>query len=187
MNERRDSSSLRGAAGSARCCRRTIRRRHVRPRSRPRTACTSLSVRHRDPFGVGLSVAPEPARRAARRGGRTEAYADRPPDGRTHESRTRAHARVRPDARLLCAVASTSCPSAVVGPVRLSSQPCSLGPCASRSAMILFRALAGPAHWLSGHVILLPLAFTKPRYLGSIYLEWAKVVLCCRRRFADRE
>lgn len=67
--------------------------------------------------------------------------ADRLSDGINYESCTRLR-RVRPDARFV--TLSRSCLSADLGASRLLSQPCCLGLCASLSAMIQFRALAGP-------------------------------------------
>ena len=67
--------------------------------------------------------------------------ADRPSDGSFDESRTRFR-RVRPDAsqrRILRLRLSAD-----AGAARLLSPPCCLGLCASLSAMIQFRALAGP-------------------------------------------
>lgn len=110
---------------------------HGACRRRPWTACTSLLVRHRDPFDVGLSPAREPC---GPRGRRTVADAGRLSDGMSVK---RARASARPARRkamslpYYCRKCGSRC-----GVVCCRCR--CLGPCASRSAMIQFRALAGP-------------------------------------------
>ncbi|CAH1641849.1 unnamed protein product [Spodoptera littoralis] len=111
-----------------------------RVRRRPRTSCTSLLVNTSRPVrcrSKRRTGAPLPLRG----GSGTATVADRPSDGSSDESRTRS-IRVRPDASQRRIIRLRH--SADVCAARLVSQPCCLGLCASLSAMIQFRALAGP-------------------------------------------
>ena len=136
MNERRDSSSLRGVRARSRC---------RRPRSAARYAYDASA----DGVHFSLSKTSRPVPCRSKRGpGALRCYAAGPwptSTGRgTVFDSNRARVYARP-ARRKATSRPKSCPSAVFGAARLlQSQPCRLGQCAYRSAMIQFRALAGP-------------------------------------------
>ncbi|KAJ0171858.1 hypothetical protein K1T71_012644 [Dendrolimus kikuchii] len=109
-------------------------------RTRPRKACTSLLVMHRDPFDVGLSAAREPRRSKRRR----DRGVRRPAVGRYSDREPRTRYKARPARRKATSSPSSPpkrgrwCGAPVVAAVPVSD-------CARLSLRCYkFRALAGP-------------------------------------------
>lgn len=142
MNERRDSSSLCGVRLRVRCLQTSVGGHVASPSTSADGVHFSLSKHTSRPVrcrSKRRSGAPLSFPHGVATGPLTDA--DRPSDGIINETRTRSNASGPTQVNVVSYVHR---PSADVGAARLLSPPCSLGQCASPSAMIQFRALAGP-------------------------------------------